>query len=72
MKNYNEKDIKAFRKFLVNYFDMNYKKKDKIIKKTAKINMCLSKFLENIKDFTVQEQRLLLEQYDNPEVNNWL
>ena len=68
----NEKDIKSFRKFLVKYFNMSYKQKNKLIVKVAKRDIQLSNFLNKIKFFNIEQQEKLFAQYDNPEVNNWL
>lgn len=73
MNNSNERNIKQFRNFLVKFFSLDLNKKNKIISRIKKTNSPdLVAFLERIKNFSQHEQDLLLEQYDNPEVNNWL
>ena len=67
-----EKQIKAFRKFLVMFFALNYKRKSSIIKRVAKRDQRLADFLINCSKLTLEEQQQLLDYYDNPEVNSWL
>lgn len=68
----NEKEIKAFRKFLLKFWSMDLKKQNKLIAKVFKQNTQFGNFLNKIKDFNKEQQDELLAQYDNPEVNNWL
>lgn len=67
-----EKEIKAFRKFLLKFWSMDLKKQNKLIAKVFKQNTQFGNFLNKIKDFNKEQQDELLAQYDNPEVNNWL
>lgn len=67
-----EKEIKAFRKFLLKFWSMDLKKQNKLIAKVFKQNTQFGNFLNKIKDFDKEQQDELLAQYDNPEVNNWL
>lgn len=73
MKNSNEKEIKQFRNFLIKFFKLEPKKRNKLISRIEKTNSPnLVAFLNRIKNFSEYEQELLLEQYDNPEFNVWL
>lgn len=67
-----EKEIKVFRKFLVKYFNMNLKQKNKLISRVAKKDIQFGNFLKKIRDFNRNQQQELLSQYDNSEVNEWL
>lgn len=67
-----EKEIKVFRKFLVKYFNMSYKQKNRLILKVVKKDAKFADFLNKIKCFTREQQVELLAQYDNSEVNEWL
>lgn len=68
----NEKEIKAFRRFLLRFWSFDYKKKNKLIAKVSKENIQFGNFLNKIKFFNKEQRDEFLAQYDNPEVNNWL
>lgn len=67
-----EKEIKAFRKFLVKFFNMSFKQRNRLILRVSKKNIQFGDFLKKVRDFNRNQQAELLAQYDNPEVNNWL
>ena len=67
-----EKEIKVFRKFLVKFFNMNYKQKNRLISRVEKKDIKFGNFLKKIRDFNRNQQQELLSQYDNSEVNEWL
>lgn len=67
-----EKEIKAFRKFLVKFFNMNFKQKNRLILRVSKKDIQFGNFLKKIRDFNRNQQQELLSQYDNSEVNEWL
>lgn len=67
-----EKEIKVFRKFLVKYFNLNFKQRNRLILRVSKKDIQFGNFLKKIRDFNRNQQQELLSQYDNPEVNKWL
>lgn len=67
-----EKEIKAFRKFLVKFFNMSFKQRNRLILRVSKKDIQFGNFLKKIRDFNRNQQKELLSQYDNPEVNEWL
>lgn len=67
-----EKEIKAFRKFLVKFFNLSFKQKNRLILRVVKKDVEFGNFLKKIRDFNRNQRQELLSQYDNPEVNEWL
>lgn len=67
-----EKEIKVFRKFLVKYFNLSFKQKNRLILRVSKKDIQFADFLKKIRGFNRNQQQELLSQYDNPEVNKWL
>lgn len=67
-----KKDIEELRSFLKNYFNLDIKKKNKIIKKVSKQSMDFAMFLEKIKFLDEGEIDDFFEEFDNPECNFWL
>ncbi len=67
-----EKEIKVFRKFLIKYFNLSFKQKNRLILRVSKKDIQFADFLKKIRDFNRNQQQELLSQYDNPEVNKWL
>lgn len=67
-----KKDIEELRSFLKNYFNLDIKKKNKIIKKVSKQSMDFAMFLEKIKFLDEGEIDDFFEEFDNPECNYWL
>lgn len=67
-----EKEIKAFRKFLIKFFNMSFKQKNRLISRVEKKDIKFGNFLKKIRDFNRNQQQELLSQYDNSEVNEWL
>lgn len=67
-----EKEIKVFKKFLVKYFNLSFKQKNRLILRVSKKDIQFGNFLKKIRDFNRNQQQELLSQYDNPEVNKWL
>ena len=67
-----KKDIEELRSFLKNYFNLDVKKKNKIIKKVSKQSMDFAMFLEKIKFLGEGEIDDFFEEFDNPECNYWL
>ena len=67
-----EKEIKVFRKFLVKFFNMSFKQRNRLILRVSKKDIQFGNFLNKIKCFNRNQQQELLSQYDNPEVNEWL
>lgn len=64
-----KKDIEELRSFLKNYFNLDIKKKNKIIKKVSKQSMDFAMFLEKIKFLDEGEIDDFFEEFDNPECN---
>ena len=67
-----KKDIEELRSFLKNYFNLDIKKKNKIIKKVSKQSMDFAMFLEKIKFLDEGEIDDFFEEFDSPECNFWL
>ena len=67
-----KKDIEELRSFLKNYFNLDIKKKNKIIKKVSKQSMDFAMFLEKIKFLEESKIDDFFEEFDNPECNFWL
>lgn len=67
-----KKDIEELRSFLKNYFTLDIKKKNKIIKKVSKQSMDFAMFLEKNKFLEEGEIDDFFEEFDKPECNFWL
>lgn len=67
-----KKSIEELRSFLKNYFNLDIKKKNKIIKKVSNQSIDFAMFLEKIKFLDEGEIDDFFEEFDNPECNYWL
>lgn len=67
-----KKDIEELRSFLKNYFTLDIKKKNQIIKEVSKQSMDFAMFLEKNKFLEEGEIDDFFEEFDNPECNHWL